>query len=114
MAQLLERFAFDLPDALASDPEEVADLFERMRLAAPVEAETHPDNLLLTRSERAQRFVGDRAQFRRFDPLHLAREEGVFDQFLEFRIPFVADRGLERNRLAGSLQGAADLLRRHV
>jgi hypothetical protein len=27
MAQLLEGFAFDLPDALASDPEEVADLF---------------------------------------------------------------------------------------
>jgi hypothetical protein len=27
MAQLLERFAFDLPDTLASDPEEVADLF---------------------------------------------------------------------------------------
>jgi len=27
MAQLLKRFAFDLPDALASDPEEVADLF---------------------------------------------------------------------------------------
>src|SRR4029453_5164601 len=46
MAQLLERFTFDLPDALSSDPEEVADLFERMLLAAPVEAETHPDNLL--------------------------------------------------------------------
>jgi hypothetical protein len=53
MAQLLERFAFDLPDTLASDPEEVADLFERMRLAAPVEAETHPDDLLLARGERA-------------------------------------------------------------
>src|SRR5262249_16118173 len=80
VAQLLERFAFDLPDPLAGHPEEVADLFERMLLAAPVEAETHPDDLLLARGERAQRFVGDRAQIRRFDSLRLAREEAVFDR----------------------------------
>src|SRR5262249_42034761 len=113
MAQLLERFAFDLPDTLASNPEEAPDLIERMLLAAPVEAEAQPDDLLFARGERAQRLVGDRPQFRRFDPLHLAREEGIFDQLPEFRIAFVADRGLERNRLDGSLQGAADLLRRH-
>src|SRR5215468_10456550 len=113
MAQLIERFAFDLPDTLASDPEEAPDLIECMLLAAPVQAEAQPDDLLFARGERAQRLVGDRPQIRRFEPLNLAREEVVFDQLPEFRIAFVADRGFERNRLDGGLQGAADLLQRH-
>ena len=48
MAQLPQRLGLDLPDALARDREVLAHFFQRV-LAAILQAEPQPDNLLLAR-----------------------------------------------------------------
>src|SRR5262245_31527175 len=92
VAKLPERLVLDLPNAFAGDAEAVTDFFERMRFPAAVESEAHPDNRLLTRSERLKRLVGDLAQIRGFDPLLRVRREAVFDQISELRFALLPDR----------------------
>src|ERR1700687_4463093 len=53
MAQLTQRFCFDLTDALPGDRERLADFFERV-LAAVVQAETHLDDFFFARRQRLQ------------------------------------------------------------
>ena len=62
MPQLSEGLGLDLADAFAGDGEMLADLFERMLGAGVAEAETHFDDLFLTRCERREDLVGDLAK----------------------------------------------------
>jgi hypothetical protein len=53
VAQLAQRFVFDLANALAGDGERLAHFFERV-LVAIVQAEAHLDDLFLARGEGLQ------------------------------------------------------------
>ena len=52
-AELPQRLGLDLPDPLARDSELLTDLFKRV-LALTADAETQPDDLLLSRREGLQ------------------------------------------------------------
>src|SRR5215831_21267005 len=56
VTEFAKRFCFDLPYALASDGEVLADFFERM-LGAVFQSESHFDDALLTRSQRIQHLL---------------------------------------------------------
>src|SRR3982751_1485409 len=57
VAELAQRFRFDLTDPLAGDGEALADFLERV-LAAVSHAEPHLDHLLLARRQRLQDLIG--------------------------------------------------------
>src|SRR5262252_9034429 len=108
MAELAERFRLDLADALTGDLEVLADFFERV-VALLADAEPHAKHLLFARREGGEdlsRLVGevhaDHALRRRDDRL-------VLDEVAQVRILFLADRGLERDRLLRDLEDLADL-----
>src|SRR5437867_559727 len=111
VAQLAERLGLDLSDALARDREILPDLLERV-LASVGEAEAKPEHLLLTRGERVQDLVGLLAQREADDGIDRRHHLLVLDEVAEMAILFLADRGLERDRLLRDLENLAHLVDR--
>src|SRR5437879_2372634 len=113
MAQLLQCFGFDLPDAFARDAEAAADFFERVLLTAAVEAKAHPDDTLLTRAERVQHLVRDFPQIHDIKPLRRSQSRGVFDQIAELRVALLTHWSFERDWLARGFERLTNFLRWH-
>src|SRR5919201_657161 len=90
MAQLAQRFRFDLADALARHVELAPDLFERAR-ASVLEAEAQLQHATLAEREAL---------------------EHALDLLLEQLVARRADRRLERDRFLRDLHDLADLVRR--
>src|SRR6266566_1376746 len=108
VAQLAQRLALDLADALAGDRERLADFLERV-LATVADAEAHFEDHLLARRQGLQHFLRLLLQVELDDRVDWRRHRAVLDEIPEMGVLFLADRGLERNRLLGDLQDLADL-----
>src|SRR4051794_12786903 len=105
-AELLQRLVLDLPDPLAGDAEDAADLIERSRLLAvqAVAQLQHAPFPLAEHAERAHKRLVAECLVR---DLVRQRRRLVVEEVPELRLLLVADRLLERHR---GLRGAADLL----
>src|SRR5580658_4511203 len=108
MAQLAQRFRFDLADAFACDGERLADFFEGV-FAAIVQAEAHLDDFFFARRQRLQHGRGLFLQVEVDDRVGRRNDGLVFDEIAEVRIFFFADRRFERNRLLRNFHNLADL-----
>src|SRR6266481_9865332 len=111
MAELAERLGLDLADALAGHREALADLLERV-LALVADPEPKAQDLLLLGRERAEgalhlvrQVLADQAVVRRFSAF-------VLEEVAQLRV--LADRGLERERLARGLEDEPDLAGGHA
>jgi hypothetical protein len=98
VAQLGESLGFDLADALASDPERLADLFERFRLAA-VETEPHPHDLLLALAQLTQHLLDSLVQHRLSRGVGRAVDRVVLDEVGEVGLVLLPHRRVERERV---------------
>ena len=107
MPQFPERLGFDLPDALASDREMLADFFERV-LAAVLQAEAHLDDLLFARAESLQDLGRLLAQIQIDYGFGRRSHAAVDDEVAQMRFFFFADGRFERDRLLRDAQHLAD------
>src|SRR5208283_4709914 len=113
MAQLSQRFGFDLADAFASYCERLADFLQRV-LRTVFEPEAHLDDLLLARRQRAQHLrslVFEVDVDYRFGRRNYS---AVFDEVAEVRIFFFANWRFEGDGLLRNLQDLADLRHRNI
>jgi hypothetical protein len=94
MAELAQGFGFDLADALASDLEALADLFEGV-LGAVFEAEAHLDDPFLARSKSAEDLRGVLLEVDADDRLGGRDRLAIFDEVAEVRVFLFADGGFE-------------------
>ena len=113
VAQLAQRLGLDLADALAGDAELAADLFERAELAV-LQAEAKDDDFALALGELAQRVANLRLEQLLRGELERVRHRLVFDEVAEEGVAVLADRGFERDRVAGDVEHLADLVVRNV
>src|SRR5438477_10523677 len=111
MTQLAERLGLDLPDALTGNREALADFFQRV-LALLTDAEPEAKDLLLLRRQRGQRALDLRREV-------LTQQRGVrrarrlvFEEVAQLAV--LADRRLQRPRLARRLENQSHLLGRHT
>src|SRR5262245_2067535 len=113
MAQLAQRLRLDLPDPLPGDREAQPDLLQRQvgRLPDP---EPEPQDLLLTRRERAQDLTGLAAQVARQRRVEGGDRPLVLDEVAEVAVVLLPDRCLERDRLAGDAEHTPDLVGRQL
>src|SRR5437870_565034 len=111
--QLAQCLGLDLTDALAGDGEVLPDLLERVFAAVgPTEAE--PQHLLLAGRERVEDLVRLLTQGDADDRLHGRHDLLVLDEIAEVAVFFLADRGLQGNRLLRDLQDFPHLVDWHV
>src|SRR3954453_18015745 len=113
VAQLRHRLGLDLPDPLAGDPVDLADLVEGPRLAVG-EAEPQPDDAGLPLPQRLQdagQLVLHPREAHRVD-----RDDrlGVLDEVAELAVALVADGLVEADRLPGVLLDLQHLVRGDV
>src|SRR5262245_649679 len=113
MAQLPERFRFDLADALPRDRKALTDFLQRM-LAAVADTEPHFDDLFLAWRQRLEHRLGLLFQIEVDDGLGWRHDLTIFDEIAQMRIFFLADRGLERDGLLCDLEHLPDLRHRDV
>src|SRR5688572_5368685 len=113
MAQLAERFRFNLPNALARDGEVLPHFFERV-LATVADAKAHLDDALFARRQRFQHRLRLLLQVQVDHRLGGRDHLTIFDEVAKMRIFLFADRRFERNRLLRDLQHLADLRHRNV
>src|SRR3954463_2592140 len=99
VAELGQRLRLDLADALASEPELLADLVERARLAVG-EAEAQGDDCGLAFRQRLEHAVELPLQQPERDDLGGDRRVGVLDEVAELAVTLVTDVLLEAHRLA--------------
>src|SRR2546426_2915211 len=111
MAQLAERLGLDLPNPLTRDGEPLADLFERV-LALFADAEAETEDLLLLRRQRGQRALDLGREV--LTQQRIVRRAGrlVLEEIAELAV--LADRRLQRQRLARRLEDEPHLLGRHA
>src|SRR5256712_8438384 len=111
MAQLAERLGLDLPNPLTRDGEPLADLFERV-LALFADAEAETEDLLLLRRQRGQRALDLGREV--LTQQRIVRRAGrlVLEEIAELAV--LADRRLQRQRLAPGLQDEPHPLGRHA
>src|SRR5882757_9851031 len=98
MAQLAQRFCFNLPYAFARDRERLPDFLERV-LAAIVQTKPHFDDFFLARRQRLQH---RRSLFLQIEVNHRIRRRNyslVFDEVAQVGVLFLANRRLKGNRL---------------
>src|SRR4029079_19104609 len=113
MAELPQRLRLDLPDALARHVEARPDLFERM-VGTLADPEAQAEDLLLARGERRQHAPGLIAQVDRDTRLDLRQHALVLDEVAEVAVLVLADRRLERDRLAADAENAPHLIGREL
>src|SRR5438876_1748942 len=113
MAQLAQRFGFDLADAFARYGERLPDLFQSV-LAAVLQAEAHLDDFFFARSQRAQDLSGLVLQVHVDYSLGGRDHRAVFDEVAEMRIFLFADWGFEGDGLLRDLQDFPDFRDRNV
>src|SRR2546426_8734091 len=107
MAQLAERLGLDLANALASDPEVLPDLFQRV-LAAVGEAEAKTQHLLLARRERVEDLVRLLAQRQPDDGVDGRHDLLVLDEIAEVAVFLFSDRRSEEH--TSELQSPCNLV----
>src|SRR5579863_9293086 len=103
MAQLPQRFGFDLADAFAGDREALPDFFQSV-LAAVFQAEAHLDDFLFARSQRAQDLSRLVLEVHVDHRLGWRHHGAVFDEVSKVRIFLFTDRRFERDRLLRDLE----------
>src|SRR5439155_7057435 len=108
VAELPERLALDLADALAGHGEGLSDLFQGV-LATVAHAEAHLEDHLLAGGESLQDLLRLLLEIELDDRVDRRRHRAVLDEIPEMRVFFLADRGLEGDRLLGDLEDLADL-----
>ena len=113
MAQLAHRLGLDLADPLAGHAVDLADLVERLGLAVG-EAEAHRDHAGLALGERVEHRVQLLLQQREAHRVGRDDRLGVLDQVTELAVAVLAERGVQRDRLAAVLLDLDDLLGGHV
>src|SRR5699024_7703949 len=113
VAELRHRLALDLPDTFASDPVDLADLVQGLRLAVG-EPETHGDHTGLTLGERVQDRVQLLLQEREADRLARLNGLGVLDEVTELAVAVLTQRGVQRNGFAAVLLDFDNLFGGHV
>src|SRR5260370_1253727 len=111
MAQLAERLGLDLPDALTGDREALADLFERV-LALFADAEPEAEDLLLLRRQRRQRALDLCSEVLTQQRVVRRARRLVLEEVAELAV--LADRRLQRQRLARRLENQSHLLCPHA
>src|SRR5215207_8272484 len=98
MPQLRHRLRLDLTDALAGDPERVADLVESLRLTV-AEPEAHADHAGLALGERVQERLELTLQHREADRVGRNHGLGVLDEVTELAVAVLAEGRVQRDRL---------------
>src|SRR3954467_4581555 len=111
MLQLADGFGLDLPDALASDLENAADLFERVSVAV-LQAVPQADDLSLAPGERLQQMVDLLPQDALIGTVHRIVAGLVLEKLAKARILAVTDGPIEADRMAANIQHATDFLDR--
>src|SRR5215208_7930669 len=109
MAQLAERFGFNLANPLAGDAKLPADLLERAE-STIIQPEAKHDDLALSLGELAQRLANLRLQQLVGGELQRVWHGVVFDEIAEKRVPVLADRSFQGDRMSGDVQDLAHLL----
>ena len=102
MAQLGQRLAFDLADALARDAEFATDFLESARMAV-LKAEAELDDLALTVGKTVEHLLKLLTEHGVGCRVRRCHGTGVLDEVAELGILFLADGRLERNRLLADL-----------
>ena len=113
MAQLPERLGLDLPDPLAGHVELLPDLFQGVIAAVP-DPEAQAQDAFLAGGERLQHFLGLPLQVEPDHRLDGRHRRLVLDEVAQVRILFLADGGLQGDRLLRDLQDLAHLVHRQV
>src|SRR5438093_1247821 len=109
-AQLLLGLALDLPDALAGEPQLLADLLQRARLLA-VEAKAHLDHALLLLVQLLEHGPPDLLLEGALHQLQLHRGDGLLlERVPQLERPVLPHRAREREVVAGDLQQLLHLL----
>src|ERR1017187_3533960 len=112
-AKLAKRFGFDLANSFARDVELLADLFERV-LALAADAEAHPDHFLLLGREGLEDAGGFIADVGFNHGVDGGAHPAILDEIAEGGFAVAADRGFERDRIAGDGLELLDFLHRDV
>src|SRR5258706_10272923 len=97
MAQAAQRFALDLANAFARQPEFLTDLFKRV-LAAILQTEAQAQNAGFAGRQRAQYFFDFFVQQVLIGALGRRGGRVVFDEVAEFAVLFLAHRMFETER----------------
>src|SRR5690606_11265567 len=113
VAQLAQRFRFDLADTLARYVELLADFFERV-IGIHVDTETHAQYLGFACREASEYLAGGLAQAFAGGGVDWRCNRRVFDEVAEMRVFIVTDRGLHRDRFFSDLQDLANFVFRHL
>ena len=113
VTQLAESLGFDLADALACDLEALADFFQGV-LGAVFETETHLDDALFARGERAENLRGVLLEVDADDGLGGRDGLTILNEIAEVRIFLFADGRFERDGLLRDFEDLADLGDRDV
>src|SRR5438094_8518692 len=113
MAQLPQRFRFDLPDSLPGHREILPHLFKRM-IGVFADAESLAKDPLLPRRESLQRIID--LPLKIVPDRGLQRRDGLFvlDTVAEMAVFLFTDGRLQRDRLLGDFQDLADLVQREL
>src|SRR5258708_24017835 len=90
--ELRHRLGLDLPDPLAGDAVDLADLVQRLRLAVG-QAEAHRDHAGLALGERVEHRVQLLLEQRERDRVCRDDRLGVLDQVAELAVAVLAERG---------------------
>src|SRR5580693_2841277 len=113
VAELGHGLGLDLADALPGDPVDLADLVQGLGLAVG-QAEPHRDHARLALGQRVEHRVQLFLQQGEADRLAGLDRLGVLDQVTELAVAVLAERSVQRDRLAAVLLHLDDLLRGHV
>src|ERR1700691_3331740 len=109
VAQLRHSLRLDLPDPLAGDPVDLADLVQRLRLTVG-QAEPHAHDAGLALGERVQDRVELLLEERKAHRFTRLDRLGVLDQVTELAVAVLAERRVQRNRLPAGVAGPRDPL----
>ena len=113
MLELADRLGLDLADSLAGNGEDLADLFERVGVAVG-QAVAEADDLPLAVVQCGQDFGNSVFQRDLVHVLERVVVAVVFQELAEVAVVVVADRLVERKRLAAHLQHAVGLIDREA
>src|ERR1017187_1760788 len=106
VAELAQSFGLNLANALASDGKHLSDLFQSV-LRTIIHTEAHSQDLFFPRTESTQHLRGSLLKVYMDDRIGGRDSALVFDEVAEVRIPFLANRRLQRDGHAHDLKRLA-------